>query len=75
MIVEKWSDTGERIEREPTATELAQMEADAAAAEAVAQAAAEEAARKEAARASAVAKLAALGLDGDEVAAILGGTA
>ena len=39
------------------------------------QAAAEEAARKEAARASAVAKLAALGLDADEVAAILGGTA
>lgn len=36
------------------------------------QAAVDEAARKEAARASAVAKLAALGLDADEVAAVIG---
>lgn len=62
-------------ERAFTAEEKAQREADAAAAVAAAQAAAEEAARKEAARASAVAKLAALGLDADEVEAILGGTA
>ena len=45
MIVEKWSDTGERIEREPTPAELAQMEADKAVAEA---AAAEAAAKAEA---------------------------
>ena len=73
MIVEKWSDTGERIEREPTAAELAQMEADAvAAAEALA---ASEAAELErvAARESAMAKLAALGLSESEVLAIVGG--
>ena len=64
--------TGERIERDFTPEELAQREADAAAAaaaEAERVAAVEAAA---AARASAVAKLAALGLDEAEVAAIVG---
>ena len=72
MIIEKWSDTGERIEREPTAAELAQMEADAAAAaEALAlQEAA--AAEREAARQSAISKLTALGLDESEVSALIG---
>ena len=64
--------TGERIERDFTPEELAQREADAAVeAERVAaeQAAADAAA---AAKASAMEKLAALGLDESEVAAIVG---
>lgn len=74
MILEKWSDTGVRIEREPTAAELSQMEADAAAF-ALEQAEREAAAAaKEAAKASAIAKLAALGLDESEVAALIGGS-
>ena len=64
--------TGERIERDFTPEELAQREADAAveaARLADEQAAADAAA---AAKASAVEKLAALGLDESEVAAIVG---
>ena len=64
--------TGERIERDFTPEELAQREADAAAAAVVE---AERAAVVEAAaaaRASAMGKLAALGLDEAEVAAIVG---
>ena len=65
-------ETGQVEERPLTAEEIAQREADAAAA-AVAEAervAAEEA--KAAAKASAVAKLEALGLTADEAAALLG---
>lgn len=78
MALEPWTITtvypdGRSEERLATAEEVAQREADIAAAEA--QAAAEEQARveREAARASAVAKLAALGLTEAEVAAIVGG--
>lgn len=65
--------TGEVVERPLTADEIAQREADAAAA-AVAEAeriAAEEA--KAAAKASAIAKLTALGLTEEEAVAIIGG--
>lgn len=67
--------TGERIERDFTPEELAQREADAAAEQA--RLAAEQAAADvvAAARASAVAKLAALGLDESEVAALIGSSA
>jgi hypothetical protein len=58
--------TGEIVEREMNAEELAQREADRAAAEA----AAAEAAAKEAARQSALDKLAALGLTPEEIAAL-----
>ena len=74
----EWTMNGDDVENIIWHTEgvqpltRAEVEAEVARLE---QAATEEAARKEAARASAVAKLAALGLDGDEVAAILGGTA
>ena len=64
--------TGERIERDFTPEEAAQRAKDQAEAEAAAQAAADEAAAKEAARLSAVAKLAALGLDESEVSALIG---
>ena len=65
--------TGEVIERDFTAEELAQRELDAAA-EAERVAAAEQAeAERVAARESAIAKLAALGLNESEVAAIVGG--
>jgi len=64
--------TGDRIEREFTADELAQRKKDQAAAAAVAQAAADEAAAREAAKASALAKLEALGLTAEEAQAIAG---
>lgn len=65
-------ETGEQQEIPLTAEEIAQMEADAAAA-ATEQAAREaEAAAKQAARVSALAKLAALGLSEEEAAAIVG---
>jgi hypothetical protein len=64
--------TGERIEREFTAAELAQREKDQAEAEAAAQAAVDEAAAREAAKASALVKLEALGLTADEAQAIAG---
>ena len=62
--------TGEVIERPLTAEEIAQREVDAA--EAEARKAEEEAAKaaEEAAKASAQAKLAALGLTADEIAAL-----
>ena len=72
IAVEVNCDTGEVIERPLTADEIAQREADAAAA-AVAEAeriAAEEAAA--AAKASALAKLTALGLTEEEALAIVG---
>ena len=72
IAVEVNCQTGDVTERPLTAEEIAQREADAAAA-AVAEAervAAEEA--KAAARASAITKLAALGLTEDEAAAIVG---
>lgn len=65
-------ETGVTEEIELTAEEIAQMEADTAAA-AAAQAAREaEAAAKQAAKDSALAKLAALGLTEDEANAIIG---
>lgn len=66
--------TGETVTRPMTEEELAQRATDAAAAEQAAAEALAERERKEAARVSAIAKLSALGLDADEVAAILGGT-
>ena len=72
IAIEVNCQTGDVTERPLTAEEIAQREADAAAA-AVAEAervAAEEA--KAAAKASAIAKLAALGLTADEAAAIFG---
>ena len=64
--------TGERIERDFTAEELAQRTRDQVADEAAAQAAADALAAKEAAKASALAKLQALGLTEAEAAAIAG---
>ena len=64
--------TGEQTVVPLTAEEIAQLEADAAAAEAARLAAEEEAAAKAAAKASALAKLAALGLTEEEAQAIAG---
>ena len=64
--------TGEQTVVPLTAEEIAQLEADRAAAEAARLAAEEEAATKAAAKASALAKLAALGLTEEEAAAIAG---
>jgi len=64
--------TGEQTVVPLTAEEIAQLEADAAAAEAARLAVEEEAAAKAAAKASALAKLAALGLTEEEAAAIAG---
>lgn len=61
MIVEKWCDTGERIERQPTAAELAQMEADKSAAEATAEEAAAKAEADAIARDAAIAHAKSLG--------------
>jgi hypothetical protein len=63
-------ETGETIERPLTAEELAANEAAAAAAEAERLAADEAKAASEAAKASANAKLSALGLTADEIAAL-----
>jgi hypothetical protein len=71
-VLEVWIETGERIERDLTADELAQRKKDETEIAAAAQAAADEAAAKEAAKASALAKLEALGLTADEAAAIAG---
>ena len=70
MAIEVNCETGEVIERSLTAEEIAQREADAAAAEArrVEEEAAKAAA--DAAKASAHDKLAALGLTADEIAAL-----
>lgn len=72
-VVEINAKTGEVVERDFTEAELAQREVDAAAAVAAAEAEAQVKARKQGKRQSAVAKLAALGLDEDEVAALIGG--
>jgi len=64
--------TGERIERDFTADELAQREKDQAAAESQAAAEAQAVADREAAKASALAKLEALGLTTEEAQAIAG---
>ena len=72
IAIEVNCETGEVVERPLTAEEIAQRDADAAAA-AAAEAeriAAEEA--KAAAKASAIAKLSALGLTEDEAAALVG---
>jgi hypothetical protein len=70
MAIEVNCETGEVTERPLTAEEIAQREADAAAAEA--RRAEEEAAKAaaDAAKASAQDKLAALGLTADEIAAL-----
>ena len=65
--------TGERIERDFTPEELAQREADVAAAAEREALEAEKAAAREAARESGRAKLLALGLTVDEVAAMTNG--
>ena len=65
--------TGERIERDFTPEELAQREADAAAAAEREALEADEAAARQAARESGEAKLLALGLTVDEVAAMTNG--
>ena len=65
-------ETGEQQEIPLTAEEIAQPEADAAAAAAEQAAREAEVAAKQAARESALAKLAALGLTEDEAAAIVG---
>ena len=62
--------TGEEIVRPMTAEELVQYEADAAAAAAEAEAREAEVAAKAAAKASGEAKLAALGLTAEEIAAL-----
>lgn len=69
-IQEVWADTGEVIERQPTAEEIAQQVADEAAAHA--QAAAEQAAKAErdAQALSGVNKLRALGLTDAEISAM-----
>jgi len=64
--------TGERIEREFTADELAQREKDKAEWEAQPRAEAQAVADREAAKASALAKLEALGLTAEEAQAIAG---
>jgi len=64
--------TGERIERDFTADELAQREKDQAESESQAAAEAQAVADREAAKASALAKLQALGLTTEEAQAIAG---
>ncbi len=63
-------ETGEETIRPLTAEEIAQLEADAAAAEAARLAAEQEAAALAAAKEAAQAKLAALGLTAEEIAAL-----
>lgn len=73
----EWTMNGDDVENiiwhTPGVTPLTKAEVDAEVAR-LEQAAVAEAAAKEAARASAVAKLAALGLDESEVAALIGGS-
>ena len=73
----EWSMNNDDVENiiwhTPNVTPLTKAEVEAEV-ERLEQAAADEVARKEAAKASAVAKLAALGLDADEVEAIVGGS-
>ena len=70
-VIEVDCSTGESIERDMTADEIANMEAIRAQAEANRTAAEAAATAKAEAKASAVAKLAALGLTADEVAALV----
>ena len=69
-VTEIWADTGEVVQREPTAEEIAQQAADEAAA--AAQAAADQAAKAErdAQALSGVNKLRALGLTDAEISAM-----
>ena len=73
QILEVFADTGEVVERERTPAEQAQFEIDQTAAAVAEQAAVEAEQVKVAARESAMLKLAALGLNESEVAAIVGG--
>jgi len=74
----EWSMSGDDVEgitwHTPNVEPLTQAEVQAEVAR-LEQATVDDAARREAARSSAVAKLAALGLDADEVAVLLGGQA
>lgn len=70
MAVEINCETGEETIRPLTEEEIAQLEADAAAAEAQRLAAEQEAAAVAAAKEAAQAKLAALGLTAEEIAAL-----
>lgn len=72
IAIEVNCETGEVTERPLTADELAQREADAAAAEAERVAQEQEALAVEQAKASAVAKLSSLGLTPDEISALTG---
>lgn len=69
-VIEIWADTGEVIEREPTAEELAQRAQDEADAAAAAQAAADAAAAQAAAAAAAIAHAKSLGFTDDMIAAM-----
>lgn len=69
-IYEMWADTGETIEREPTADELAQRAQDEAAAAAAAQAAADAAAAQDAAAAAAIEHAKSLGFTDEMIAAM-----
>lgn len=69
-VFEIWADTGEVIEREPTADELAQRAKDEADAAAAAQAAADAAAAQAAAAAAAIEHAKSLGFTDDMIAAM-----
>lgn len=69
-IVEIWADTGEVVERPPTAEEIAQQQLDQAEAEAAAAAAAQAQAERDQAALSGVQKLRDLGLTDDEIRAL-----
>lgn len=69
-IMEIWADSGEAIERQPTADELAQRAKDEAAADAAAQAAAASAAAQAAAAAAAIAHAKSLGFTDEMIAAM-----
>lgn len=73
-VLEIFADTGEVIERDFTPEELAQKEIDAAEYAAQLAAIEEEKAAKEAAQQSAIKKLKKLGLNEEEISAIIGGT-
>lgn len=69
-VIEIWADTGEAIERQLTAEELAQRAKDEAEAAAAAQAAADAAAAQAAAAAAAIAHAKSLGFTDDMIAAM-----
>lgn len=70
MNTEIYADTGEVIERPPTAVEIEQQQLDQAAAEAAAAAAAQAQAERDQAALSGVQKLRDLGLTDDEIRAL-----